>query len=217
MATRTKHQELEDEVGILRNEVRAIGQKQDNIQSQIDAVHERLKKVDVLEMKMDHMGSLLEKNEQVHAEIFEYLKRMEGKISRPPTPDPETPSASYTVREQEILLKQHEIEQDIHARAKALAELQIASKKVTDTHMVEVNPVIKGAATVNTEKAVTVQYKSERAAQFMKSIDKGPKIDFPSFNGENPLGWIRQVTKYFELSQVPDECKVDLAHEGNMP
>lgn len=58
---------------------------------------------------------------------------------------------------------------------------------------------------------VQVQYKSERAAQFLKSIAKGPKMDFPCFSGENPLGWIRQVNKYFELTQAPDECKVNLA------
>ena len=45
----------------------------------------------------------------------------------------------------------------------------------------------------------------------MKNISKGPKIDFPYFNGDNPLGWIRQVNKYFQLAQVPEECKIDLA------
>ena len=45
----------------------------------------------------------------------------------------------------------------------------------------------------------------------MKSISKGPKLDFPSFSGENPLGWIKQVNKYFQLAQTPNECKVDLS------
>lgn len=63
---------------------------------------------------------------------------------------------------------------------------------------------------VNTSN-VGIQYKSERASQLMKSAAKGPKMDFPCFNGDNSLGWIRQVNKYFELAQAPHECKVNLA------
>jgi hypothetical protein len=187
MSTRTKHQELEDEVGQLRAEVRTIGLQQGTIQTQLDAVHGRLDRVETLEGKVDRVESLLIKNEKIQSDMFDYLKRLEGKMSRPPTPDPDTPHTSSIVREQEILLKQHEIEKDIHTRNRPLAvQLALQSDK-------------------------TAQYKSDRAAQFMKNIAKGPKIDFPSFNGDNPLGWLRQVTKYFELSQVPDECKVDLA------
>lgn len=36
-------------------------------------------------------------------------------------------------------------------------------------------------------------------------------MEFPKFNGENPLGWIRQAEKYFEMPEVPDECRIDMA------
>ena len=30
-----------------------------------------------------------------------------------------------------------------------------------------------------------------------------PKLDFPTFNGDNPIGWTRQCEKYFDLAAVP--------------
>jgi hypothetical protein len=47
--------------------------------------------------------------------------------------------------------------------------------------------------------------------QFFKSITKGPRMDFPRFEGENPVGWIRQCEKYFQLAATPEEYKVHLA------
>jgi hypothetical protein len=47
--------------------------------------------------------------------------------------------------------------------------------------------------------------------QFMKSITKGPKLDFPRFSGDDPVGWIRQCNKYFQMSGAPEEYKVSLA------
>lgn len=34
-------------------------------------------------------------------------------------------------------------------------------------------------------------YEQDMQAQFMKSITKGPKLDFPRFSGADPVGWIR--------------------------
>ena len=47
--------------------------------------------------------------------------------------------------------------------------------------------------------------------QFMKSLTKGPKMDFSRFEGEDPVGWIRQCNKYFQMSGAPEEYKVSLA------
>jgi hypothetical protein len=41
--------------------------------------------VDAIEVKMDKVEGLLLKNDQVQSDIFDYLKRLEGKITRPPT------------------------------------------------------------------------------------------------------------------------------------
>lgn len=45
---------------------------------------------------------------------------------------------------------------------------------------------------------------------FSLSISK-PKLDFPTFSGENPAGWTRQCEKYFELAFVPGELWVSMA------
>lgn len=46
---------------------------------------------------------------------------------------------------------------------------------------------------------------------FYKSIARGPKIDFPKFDGSNPLEWIRQIETYFAIANVRDEAKFDQA------
>lgn len=49
-------------------------------------------------------------------------------------------------------------------------------------------------------------------AQFMKSMTKGPKMEFPRFAGDDPVGWIRQCNKYFQMAGAPEEYKVPLSH-----
>jgi hypothetical protein len=197
--------------------VRSIGHKQDNIKEQLDAVHVRLEKVDVIEVKMDKVEGLLLKNNQVQSDIFNYLMRLEGKITRPPTLDPDSPGSSFVVREQEILLKQHELAQEIQNRSRVLADLLLNAKSPDTLQLANTAQLVANShQPLSSALAISVpekvnQYKSKKVSQFMKTIAKGPKIDFSCFFGENPLGWIRQVNKYFALSQVPDECKVDLA------
>ncbi|XP_074318129.1 uncharacterized protein LOC141654920 [Silene latifolia] len=38
-----------------------------------------------------------------------------------------------------------------------------------------------------------------------------PKLDFPSFSGENSRGWVQKCEKYFHLCKIPDDQKVDIA------
>ena len=54
-------------------------------------------------------------------------------------------------------------------------------------------------------------YEKDRRAQFLKSMTKGPKMEFPGFDGANPGGWIRQAEKYFQMAGAPPEYKVSLA------
>ena len=54
-------------------------------------------------------------------------------------------------------------------------------------------------------------YELDMQAQFMRSLTKGPKLEFPRFSGEDPVGWIRQCNKYFQMSAASDEYKVSLA------
>ncbi|KAI5021227.1 hypothetical protein ZWY2020_055072 [Hordeum vulgare] len=54
-------------------------------------------------------------------------------------------------------------------------------------------------------------YENDMQAQFMKSMTKGPKLDFTRFEGTDPVGWIRQCDKYFQMSAAPEEYKVSPA------
>ncbi|XP_074300143.1 uncharacterized protein LOC141631357 [Silene latifolia] len=43
------------------------------------------------------------------------------------------------------------------------------------------------------------------------SLKFTPKIEFPSFDGNNPRIWMKKCLKYFKLCKIPDEQRVDLA------
>uniref|UniRef100_A0ACD5Y3G3 Uncharacterized protein n=1 Tax=Avena sativa TaxID=4498 RepID=A0ACD5Y3G3_AVESA len=60
-------------------------------------------------------------------------------------------------------------------------------------------------------KGYARDYEKEMRTQFFKSITKGPRMDFPRFDGDNPVGWIRQCEKYFQMAAAPEEYKVHLA------
>ena len=55
------------------------------------------------------------------------------------------------------------------------------------------------------------QYEQEMRTQFLKSITKGPRLEFPNFDGNNPGGWIRQSEKFFQRAGTPAEYKVNMA------
>ena len=38
-----------------------------------------------------------------------------------------------------------------------------------------------------------------------------PKIEFPTFDGTDPKGWIKKCTRYFGFYRIQDTQKVDLA------
>jgi hypothetical protein len=42
---------------------------------------------------------------------------------------------------------------------------------------------------------------------FAQSFNKGLKLEFPRFDGENPIGWLRQAEKCFALAETPIEKK----------
>ena len=54
-------------------------------------------------------------------------------------------------------------------------------------------------------------YEQDQQAQFLKSITKGPNMEFPRFYGQDPVGWIRQCNKYFQMCAAPAEYKVHMA------
>ena len=57
----------------------------------------------------------------------------------------------------------------------------------------------------------TREYEQDMRNQFMKNITKGPRLNFPTFDGENPVEWIRQCEKCFQMSATPEEYKFSLA------
>jgi hypothetical protein len=54
-------------------------------------------------------------------------------------------------------------------------------------------------------------YEQVMRTQFLKNITKGPRLDFPKFDGGNPIEWIRQCEKCFQMSATPDDYKFSLA------
>jgi hypothetical protein len=63
----------------------------------------------------------------------------------------------------------------------------------------------------NSWNKYTKDYEQDMKNQFMKNITKGPHLDFPKFEGENPVEWIRQCEKCFQMSATPEEYKFSLA------
>ena len=53
-------------------------------------------------------------------------------------------------------------------------------------------------------------YENEMRTNFLKSMTKGSRMDFPRFDGDNTVGWIRQCEKYFQMAAAPEEYKVHL-------
>lgn len=47
--------------------------------------------------------------------------------------------------------------------------------------------------------------------QYNQQFSRGPKIEFPKFDGELPKAWKRKVEKYFELAITPEDQKVSIA------
>jgi hypothetical protein len=54
-------------------------------------------------------------------------------------------------------------------------------------------------------------YEQEMRTQFLKNMTKGPRLDFPKFEGGNPVVWIRQCEKCFQMSATPEDYKFSLA------
>lgn len=43
------------------------------------------------------------------------------------------------------------------------------------------------------------------------SFQFNPKVEFPSFDGNDPKGWIKKCTRYFTLCKISDDQKANLA------
>ena len=43
------------------------------------------------------------------------------------------------------------------------------------------------------------------------SLQFNPNVEFPSFDGNDPKGWMKRCTRYFTLRKISDDQKVDLA------
>jgi hypothetical protein len=52
--------------------------------------------------------------------------------------------------------------------------------------------------------------------QFAQSFSKGLKLEFPRFDGDNHVGWLRQAEKCFTLAATPLDQRVHLAVLGSI-
>ena len=56
------------------------------------------------------------------------------------------------------------------------------------------------------------QHESSVATEFSSSRNfRGSNIDFPCFNGDDPIRWIHKVEQYFNMHNTFDVTKVPLA------
>ncbi|XP_044367478.1 uncharacterized protein [Triticum aestivum] len=196
--------EISEELEALQTELTVLGLKEDKMQDQIDQVNTRLQIVESLEKQLGKVELLVENNSKVQQDIFAILREM--RAEKPPSPVPQA-SASLVVQPS----IQPQTQPDPGATTANSTGETLTTPQGQQTQLL--NSLTGRNVSQQTPPVVitAMQHQTDRAMQFLKSISKGPKIDFPTFSGDNPLGWIRQVNKYFQLAQIPDECKVDLA------
>ncbi|XP_026410936.1 uncharacterized protein LOC113306183 [Papaver somniferum] len=54
-------------------------------------------------------------------------------------------------------------------------------------------------------------YFHQHHSAFVNHHHRIPKLDFPRFNEENPRGWIQKSERYFQLNDIEEHRKVDIA------
>lgn len=63
---------------------------------------------------------------------------------------------------------------------------------------------------IQDEKTQHHNVRSDNYAGFRNNLHFNPKIEFLTFDGTSPKGWIKKCTRYFSLCRINDEQKVDL-------
>jgi len=51
----------------------------------------------------------------------------------------------------------------------------------------------------------------EAENSFISPMSFNFKIEFPQFDGRNPMGWVKKCSKYFNLYRTPSHQKIELA------
>jgi hypothetical protein len=46
---------------------------------------------------------------------------------------------------------------------------------------------------------------------YADAVLKGPRLEIPLFDGEDPIGWLQQCEKFFDMSGTPYEQWVNIA------
>lgn len=91
---------------------------------------------------------------------------------------------------------------------------------VLDTnHCDERQPLYQGWSYTPTIPGVNVVYpngdmnrnSSSGGHQFADAVLRGPKLELPLFSGEEPIGWLEQREKFFEMVGTPREQWVNIA------
>ncbi|CAK8571939.1 unnamed protein product [Lathyrus sativus] len=64
---------------------------------------------------------------------------------------------------------------------------------------------------VQVQKGVGVSEKSSETMREMTGVGSSSKVELPSFDGNDPAGWISRAEVYFRVHDTPPEVKVSLA------
>ncbi|KAJ4802427.1 polyprotein [Rhynchospora pubera] len=52
---------------------------------------------------------------------------------------------------------------------------------------------------------------NQRPNPFQTTTLPAPRLEFPTFNGNNPRGWLYKCEKFFQMAQIPERLKLEVA------
>lgn len=102
-------------------------------------------------------------------------------------------------------------------------------KKVTSEHSSQLSEIKKNVATIDEIKQLLSRWMQKQGLDWDENDDIGSgegsgtnikndecrswatKVEMPSFEGHDPLGWIARAEKFFEVQQVKPAEKVQMA------
>lgn len=219
-------QENQNELSAIRADLSTVSSKQDQFNTAVDGMQSS---VNDLSLQITAMSDALK---SLH--LSQANKQPETVLSENPVEDRQRTSAGAVDQailiqkrlEIEALRRQLQVEQDFsrkfqHALPNARRSAPPGFGQASSSHMqvnmddTDQDSRVHQEQNFNSQPnpwlRYTKDYEQEMRNQFLKNITKGPRLDFPKFDGANPVEWIRQCEKCFQMSATPEEFKFSLA------
>jgi hypothetical protein len=152
-----------------------------------------------------------------------------GSLEKGKKPPPDKPAEDFTSRTSGVGLSDDEYtllkQKDGEGKLKIFEDIEAFKKKTQEPLSafvpqtpppavgINLNPIPTFLPQLNPQFQLdnqTVTTWPQQSNNFSLSIAR-PKLDFPTFSGENAMGWLRQCEKYFSLANVPMDIWVSMA------